>query len=182
MKNWTRFTQGLYGLAILAVCAATSVADVPRKTHYQGKLLTTDGTFVAGSVTLRVRLYDALENGNQLFDETHTGVTLNKGLFSILIGSKTTDGVPDSALDEPAVYLGVSVDSGSESRATRISSCGVVRSKRSRGVYRSSYRGRFCSQRPTLRRTLSWPSRTARFDIATGGPDRSSTWSFLRRG
>jgi hypothetical protein len=89
--------------------ALPAIADVPRLVTYQGKL-----TGGEDPVTLRIRFYDAATGGNVLFDEAHAGVTRTNGLFTINIGSQTTGGVPDAALDAPEVWLGVSVNDGDE--------------------------------------------------------------------
>ena len=105
-------TNTLLILASVAVAAGTVevLADVPRTMTYQGRLV----GFGSDAVTLDVALWDGPSVGStQLFLETHATV-LSNGVFSIAIGSETPNGVPDSALDAPELWLGVSVNAGAE--------------------------------------------------------------------
>ncbi len=70
--------------------SATSTS-LPLKMSYQGLLTTTGGTAVAdGSYDLTVTLYDSLNNGSSQWSETHTGVPVEHGVFSITLGVTTT--------------------------------------------------------------------------------------------
>jgi len=101
-------------IAIILLAAVllpgSAAADVPRLVSYQGKLAGED----AGPVNLDLTLYDSAVGGAALFSESHVGVPLNVGIFSILIGAQTLGGLPDSALNAAEVWLGVSVDGGAE--------------------------------------------------------------------
>ena len=100
----------------------SSNAEVPRHVAYQGILKNADGTPLVGPVTLTIRLYDAQEEGNVLFEEDHDNVSLTNGVYSILIGQGTIivpeenpeGGIPDSILSSPAVWLAESIDDGTE--------------------------------------------------------------------
>ncbi len=98
----------------LLLAAAPTEADVPRLVSYQGRLTDLAGDPLAGPADLAITLYDALTGGAVLFTETHAGVPLTDGVFSIAIGSETVGGMPDSALDAPQVWLGVSVNGEAE--------------------------------------------------------------------
>jgi hypothetical protein len=77
---------------------------------YQGRLFDNSGDPVNGNVTLVFSLYDQASGGNRKWGpETHTGVPVSDGLFSVLLGSRTVDGVPQSALGGD-LWLEVSVN------------------------------------------------------------------------
>ena len=95
--------------AVLTI-ATTAYADVPRLISYQGKLAGQG----AGPVGLVVRFYDSAIGPNVLFSETHSGVPLQDGVFSILLGSQSGAGVTDAALNASQVWLGLSVNGGAE--------------------------------------------------------------------
>lgn len=80
--------------AAIAVCLClTSVLhaqNVERLISYQGLLTQPSGMPVAdGSYSIVLRLYDAASSGNLIYEEQQQ-VTVQKGLFNLLIGSQTT--------------------------------------------------------------------------------------------
>jgi hypothetical protein len=78
--------------------------------NYQGRLFDSSGNPVNGNVTLVFSLYDQASGGNRKWGpETHTGVPASDGLFSVLLGSRTADGIPQSALGGD-LWLEVSVN------------------------------------------------------------------------
>jgi hypothetical protein len=77
------------------VAAPSSTTTV----SYQGRLFDSSSNPVNGDVTLTFSLHDQASGGNRKWGpETHTGVPVSDGLFSVLLGSRTADGVPQSAL------------------------------------------------------------------------------------
>lgn len=100
-----RFT--LY--ATMAFVVGSAAADVPRQFNYQGKL----AGFTNETVSLTVNLWDVQSGGTSLFTETHNGVALRDGVFSIRVGSQTGGGVPAS-LGLPPLWIGLSVNGGAE--------------------------------------------------------------------
>ena len=86
MSGPLRSTVAAFG-ALSFVFLTTAKADVPRLINYQGKLSDGSGNCYSGTVGLRLRFYDAATNGNTLpFDETQSAVSVNQGLFGVLIG------------------------------------------------------------------------------------------------
>lgn len=70
--------------------SSVASTSLPLKMSYQGLLTTTGGTAVAdGSYDLSVGLYDSLTNGSAQWTETHTGVPVVHGVFSITVGETT---------------------------------------------------------------------------------------------
>lgn len=77
---------------------AVTYAAVPHLINYQGRLTDKDSKPLDGAHNLAFRIYDAETAGNLLWEETHQGVVIQKGIFSILIGSVKN---LDLAFDKP---------------------------------------------------------------------------------
>lgn len=95
--------------ASLAFGAAGAYADVPRQFTFQGRLPAVSDP----SASLTIRLWSASTGGAALFTETHNGVPLTDGVFSIAIGA-VAGGVPETAVGALPVWLGVSVNGAAE--------------------------------------------------------------------
>ena len=107
-------------------------AEVPREVSYQGVLLNENGIPLPGLVDLVIRFYDGATGGAPLFEEEHTDIGLANGVYTIQIGggvnpgtSTPTDGIPDSILSTPQLWLGVLVD-GDEELSPRTSIGSVI--------------------------------------------------------
>ena len=75
---------------ITALAMLTSVfAAVPRTMNYQGKLTNPSGVAIPGPVNIVFRIYNVATGGTALWTETHTGVSVNNGLFDVVLGSIT---------------------------------------------------------------------------------------------
>lgn len=73
---------------LMVVCPG--FAQVPRTMNYQGSLnQAADGNPVNGSVSMTFKLYDALTGGNELWSETHSAVTVDEGIYSVILGTVT---------------------------------------------------------------------------------------------
>jgi len=67
----------------------------PRLLNYQGYLTDTLGNPITNpSVSMSFAIFDAVSAGNQKWTETQPAVVVNKGIFSVLLGSVTP--IPDS--------------------------------------------------------------------------------------
>ena len=64
-------------------------AQIPWVINYQGRLTDSSGNAVSGTVTVKVRLYDAETGGNKKWDETHT-VTMSSSSSSVSSSTSTT--------------------------------------------------------------------------------------------
>lgn len=95
---------------VAALLAASAHADVPRLISYQGKLTDASDNPINGTVDLDVRFSNAPVLGLLLWSELHNDVPVDNGLFTIVIGSQTPGGVPNSALDTSTPYFSVSVN------------------------------------------------------------------------
>ena len=100
------------GLILITLCLLVSAAqaEVPHLINYQGRLTNGSGDPLEGAHNVTFRIYDAQTAGSMLWQEAHSGVVVQKGVFSILLGSVT-----DLALsfDKP-YYLGIKVGTDSE--------------------------------------------------------------------
>jgi len=100
-----------------------SYAAIPHLINYQGKLTDSSGTSLNGSYNITFRLYDAETAGNLLWQETQTGVLVQKGVFSILLGSVTALNLPF----DKQYYLAIQVGTDAEmSPRQRITSAGYA--------------------------------------------------------
>ncbi|NOX37494.1 MAG: hypothetical protein GXO78_08150 [Calditrichaeota bacterium] len=98
------------GWVFLLLGISLALAQIPRAISYQGILTDVNGTPVAdGAYELTFRLYDALSNGNMLWEEKQT-VPVKDGLFNVALGSVTPLVLP---FDQP-YWLGITVGSGTE--------------------------------------------------------------------
>ena len=82
-----KFRGGLAFLMMCLTCCSSLYADIPRLISYQGRLLNTQGQPLTGAYDVTFRIYDAQTAGNLLWQETHAGVVVDKGIFSAVLGS-----------------------------------------------------------------------------------------------
>ncbi len=65
-------------------------AAVPRLINYQGKLTDASGAPLNGTYTVTFRIYDAESGPGTIgWEETYDNLEVKKGVFSVLLGSKT---------------------------------------------------------------------------------------------
>ncbi len=72
-------------LIVLAICTVTYATTPTGQISYQGLLLDNNGQKVDGTVSIVFTIYD--NNGTALWTETHSAVTVQKGLYSVILGS-----------------------------------------------------------------------------------------------
>ncbi|MBF0522506.1 MAG: hypothetical protein HQL24_05550 [Candidatus Omnitrophica bacterium] len=111
----------ILSLLLLIMCAPV-LASVPHLINYQGRLTDTSGAPLTGSYSITFRLYDALTAGNLLWEEVQTGVVVDKGLFSTLLGSTTALNL---VFDAP-YFLEIKVGTEVMSPRQRITSAGYA--------------------------------------------------------
>ena len=94
--------------------APTLVGDSTTTISYQGRLADSAGNPVTTSgVGMQFRLYNTDTGGSPLWEESHTAVPVEDGLFHVLLGS--TNPIPVSLLaNNSALWLGITVGSDSE--------------------------------------------------------------------
>ncbi len=87
-------------------------ADVPQMINYQGKITTPAGALIDTTVQMVFKIYDAATDGGVLWADTQSAVVVEKGVFSVLLGSGNP--IPDSVFDGNVRYLGVKVGNDAE--------------------------------------------------------------------
>jgi len=78
------FFFSIFTIAI--VLCVTAFADVPRTMVYQGKLTDDSGVGLTGTYFITFGIYDVEEAGDALWEEDHTDVSINRGIFSVTLG------------------------------------------------------------------------------------------------
>lgn|GEM_PF-5648227 len=101
--------------------APASAAIAPEAIHYQGRFTDPGGLPLEGPVDLRFRLFPVAAGGTALWSEDHTGVSLNDGVASVLLGSIVA--FPPTAFSSPVRFLEITVDG--EALAPRLSVASV---------------------------------------------------------
>lgn len=96
---------------IILLFSSIALAQVPQVINYQGMLTDAGGTALNGSFTIEFKIYDAATAGNVLWTETQT-VTVNAGLFDVLLGSVTP--IPYTVFDGNDKFLSLKVGSDPE--------------------------------------------------------------------
>lgn len=89
---------------------ATAQVDALTMT-YQGVLTDLRGQAIDGERSISFRLYEALGEGEPIWEERHVGVQVASGAFSVELGSVTR--LPDD-LGDRALFLGLQVDGDDE--------------------------------------------------------------------
>jgi len=76
-------------LCLLLICLAN--AQVPNKISYQGLLTTSSGTPVQdGSYDIKFEIFNLPSSGTLRHSETQTGVSVQRGTFSVILGTIVT--------------------------------------------------------------------------------------------
>ena len=108
MKKLLSLTASVLLLWIFAnhINVQAVLGDVPKKISYQGSLTDSTGAPVSdGGYDMRFDLYEASSGGSSLWTETHAGVSIQKGTFSVLLGPISI------AFDKP-LFMEVTVTGG----------------------------------------------------------------------
>jgi len=100
------------GLLVALVCLIPQPvpADIPKTLSYQGVLTDAGGAVVPdGGYSVTFRIYTVSTGGTPLWEET-SSVTVNKGIFNVVLGHVTPLNLDFSV----PYYLGISVEGGAE--------------------------------------------------------------------
>ncbi len=107
MKS-TLFLSILVVLALLAISIPTHLnAATPQLVNYQGQLTDGGGNPLDTTVSMMFSVYDVSSAGTALWAETHSGVVVSGGVFSVILGSITD--LSSSVFSDAPRYLGVKV-------------------------------------------------------------------------
>ncbi len=92
--------------------APTVAAAVPMQFDHQGRLFDALGVPLDGDNDLSFAIYDVSSGGVALWTEAHDDVAFTDGYFSVELGS--TSALDSATFDGGALYLGMSVNAGTE--------------------------------------------------------------------
>lgn len=109
MKNLYKMIVmvGFIFCCLFAVDYGVSYAGVPHLINYQGRLTDKLGKPLEGAYNVTFRIYDAETAGSMLWEETHGGMVIEKGVFSVLLGSV----IPLNLAFDKQYYLEIKIDS-----------------------------------------------------------------------
>ena len=75
-------------LPVLFLAASVSYAGVPSEINYQGRLTDANGDAVTGDVSMSLKIFDAADDGNEIYSEDIGTVTLDEnGVYSFQFGA-----------------------------------------------------------------------------------------------
>jgi len=106
--------QSILLLLVFIFTISISIADVPNIVNYQGMLTDDYGVPLDTTVSMSFTVYDSLSGGSAVWSETHSSVAVSAGVFSVMLGSNTSGGVPASVFSDSGRFLGITVGGGSE--------------------------------------------------------------------
>jgi hypothetical protein len=84
----------LIGTLVVLFVAGLCFGEMPKLIHYQGYLTDEFGDPLTGSYDLTFRIYDDTTSGNLEWDEVHSGVQVQQGLFDVVLGQDSTLDLP----------------------------------------------------------------------------------------
>jgi hypothetical protein len=87
-------------------------AEIPSLMNYQGTLTDEEGAPLVGSHDLMFRLYPSAEGGSAFWSESHPGVALADGVFSVVLG--TVSPLTPAVFVSTECWISVQVDAGTE--------------------------------------------------------------------
>jgi hypothetical protein len=86
--------------------------EIPHQINYQGMLTDTGGNPLDGDYNLTFKIYSQSSGGSALWSEAQTGISVENGLFNVILGSITP--IPSSVFADTLRYLGITVGTDSE--------------------------------------------------------------------
>ena len=124
-------------LWVILVFLGLSLA-VPHSINYQGKITNSSGVALDGTYSMTFRIYNVATGGTALWSETHSSVSVHRGLFDVVLGETNPINLP---FDEQ-YYLEIEVAGEVLNPRISLSSVGYVfRSARADTVNWSGIQG-----------------------------------------
>jgi hypothetical protein len=77
-------------IGLLVLCSV-GFADIPKLINYQGMLTGDSGEPLDGVYHIIFRIYNAESGGDKRWEENHPAVSVNQGLFNVILGSESGD-------------------------------------------------------------------------------------------
>jgi hypothetical protein len=106
------FKNALIGVCLCLLLVSIALAEVPQMINYQGKLTTPEGALIDTTILMTFAIYTDSVGTDSLWSETQASVVVEKGIFSVLLGS--VNPIPDSVFTGETRYLGVKPGDDSE--------------------------------------------------------------------
>ena len=106
------FKHHLGAICLCLLLASAAFAEVPQMINYQGKITTPQGALIDTSISMTFAIYTDSIGTDSLWSETQFAVVVEKGIFSVLLGS--VNPIPDSVFSGEVRYLGVKAGDDSE--------------------------------------------------------------------
>lgn len=89
MKNLTRLMViVLFALTAYSLQLTAAFASIPKTMNFQAKLTDKAGTPLNGTYQIKLAIYDALTNGNKLWEEAQSAI-VSEGIANLILGSVT---------------------------------------------------------------------------------------------
>ena len=108
-----RILTMIFMLSLLAALYIPASAEIPELINYQGFLEDDTGNPLTGIHTLDFNVYaDSVSGATPIWTETHRDITIEDGLFNVILGSIAL--FPDTLFAGDQRWVGITVDSGSE--------------------------------------------------------------------
>ena len=109
MRRLSTLLTLLLSFSLLSSSAlAQSGEPAPLTLGYQGFISNLDRSVVNGERTVTFRLYDALTDGNLVWEETLTSVPVNEGYFQVSLGLETA--LPVATSPDTALFMSIQVE------------------------------------------------------------------------
>lgn len=99
-------------ICLLMFTISTVTAQMPRQISYQGVAYNNLNKGYGGNHDVTFKFYNVATGGTAIYTETQRNIAFNNGVFSASIGSVAT--IPTSLDFNQALYLGITIDDGSE--------------------------------------------------------------------
>ena len=111
---WTAVILGIIAVRPQLSSVFAAITTSSRVISYQGRLTDSSGNNVAdGTYSMTFKIYTVSTGGSSSFTEVNSSVTVSSGLFSVLLGSLSANGV-NLDFANPPYYLGITIGANAE--------------------------------------------------------------------
>ena len=100
----------IFTILFFVLATQHSWAQIPETMSYQGVLTDASGTPLSGSYSLLFIIYDFATGGNWLWAETHRGIEVVDGVFSVILGET----IPLNLAFDKQYWLAIAIEGGVE--------------------------------------------------------------------
>ena len=104
--------RSFFAVVLLGLFLAASAQGQSPMINYQGKLTDIEGQPLDGTVSIQFSIYSQETGGTALWAETQSSLSVQNGIFNVLLGS--VNPLPESLFDGHERWLGLRVGSDAE--------------------------------------------------------------------